>query len=96
MKIVKILNWILRAIVLILVVVLTLNNLQETTFNFLGIYTTTLPLILIVLIFLILGVAVGFIISFFRSLELRAKISMLEKELKAQKTSSKSIQNIEE
>lgn len=82
MKIVKVLRWILRIIVLALLVILMIDNLQTTTFNFFGIYKLTLPLIIIALVFLIIGITIGLIISLFRSFELKAKISMLEKELR--------------
>ncbi|MFN8771290.1 MAG: LapA family protein [Neisseriaceae bacterium] len=82
MKILKIVNWVVRIIILALLVVLMLDNLQTTTFNFFGIYKLTLPLIIIALIFMGLGILIGLLVSLFRSFELKAKISMLEKELK--------------
>lgn len=82
MKIVKILRWIIRIIALALLVILMIDNLQTTTFNFFGIYKLTLPLIIIALVFLILGIIIGLLISLFRSFELKARVSMLEKELK--------------
>lgn len=82
MKIVKILGWVLRIILLGLLIILIIDNLQTTTFNVFGIYSMTLPLIIITLIFLIIGIAIGLIISLFKTFELKAKINILEKELK--------------
>ena len=82
MTIVKILSWVLRIIILILLIMLITENLKTTTFNFFGIYSVTLPIIIIALSFLCIGILIGLIVSLFKSFELKAKISMLEKELK--------------
>lgn len=82
MKLVKIINWILRIVLFILLIILIIGNLATTTFNFFGIYTITLPLIIILLIFMVAGFLCGLLFSFYKSLELKARINMLEKELK--------------
>ncbi len=88
MKFVNILRWILRIVLLVLLIILIIDNMQTTTFNFLGIYHATLPLIILILSFLALGIVIGFIVGIIRNIELKAKINMLEKELKNKQTSS--------
>ena len=78
----NILKWIVRIIVFILLLILIIDNMQTATFKFMGIYQTTLPLIVILLVFLAIGICCGLIVSMFSKFELKAKISMLEKELK--------------
>ena len=82
MTFVKILQWAVRIIILVLLIILIIDNMRTTTFNFIGIYQTTLPLIVILLVFLAIGIVVGLIVGMFRKFELKAKINMLEKELK--------------
>ena len=86
-----IVRWIIRCVVFILILVLILNNLQKVQFNFYGIYTWNLPLIIIVLSAIAIGVIVGLIFGFIRSLELRSRIKLLHKDLElARKTNNAS------
>lgn len=88
MNFVNILRWIIRIILLVLLIILIIDNMQTTTFNFLGIYHATLPLIILILSFLALGIIIGFIVGIVRNFELKAKINMLEKELRNVKTTN--------
>lgn len=77
----KIIRWIIRIVLFILVLVLILNNLQKVQFNFYGLYTWDLPLIALVAAFLLIGIIVGLIFGFMRSLELRSRIKLLKADL---------------
>ena len=88
MNFVNILRWMIRIILLVLLIILIIDNMQTTTFNFLGIYHATLPLIILILSFLALGIIIGFIVGIVRNFELKAKINMLEKELRNVKTTN--------
>ncbi|MBP9742275.1 MAG: LapA family protein [Burkholderiales bacterium] len=82
----KITRWIIRIILFILVLVLILDNRQPVEFNFYGIYhTAPLPLIVIGFAFLLIGLIIGMIYGFLRSLELKAKIKILQQELHEQR-----------
>lgn len=81
MKIFSVLRWLLRIILLILLIVLVIDNIQTVKFNLFGIYSLQLPLIAIALIFLGLGILFGLVVSFIRTLELKAKINKLQKQI---------------
>ena len=88
MKILKILQWILYIAVFVLAVVLTLDNIQAVEFNFFGIYGFKLPLIAMAAVFLGLGVIIGFLLSMFQKIGLKAQIHKLTKEVEELKKSS--------
>lgn len=73
--------WLFRALIFILVILLIFNNNQKITFSLIGIYQWNLPLIAVCFGFLILGMAIGLIYSFFNNIELRAKIKLLQSDL---------------
>ena len=77
----KIIRWVVRIVLFILVLVLIINNLQKVQFNFYGLYTWDLPLIALAAVFLLIGVIVGLIFGFMRSLELRSRIKLLRNDL---------------
>ena len=77
----KILRWIIRIIIFVLILVFVLNNMQKVQFNFYGIYTWDLPLIVPVFAALIIGIFIGFIIWIARLVELKFQLRGLKKEL---------------
>ncbi len=87
-RISTIIRWMVRIAIFILILVLIVNNLQKVQFNFYGVYTWNLPLIVIVLIAMAIGIAIGLIFGFIRSLELRSRIKLLHKDLELAKKSN--------
>lgn len=81
MSIIKIFHWVLRIAIFLLVLILVINNMQTVEFNIYGIYYLKLPLIVLTLIFLFIGLVTGILISGFKGLKLKAKISQLETDL---------------
>lgn len=77
----KIVHWIIRIIVFVLILVLVLNNMQKVQFNFYGIYTWDLPLIILIFAAAIIGVFIGFAIWLVRIIELKSQIRNLKKDL---------------
>ena len=77
----NILKWIVRIAILILILVLVLNNMQRVEFNFYGIYTWTMPLIVLAFIFLAVGLLIGLLFGLFRSIEYRSRIKLLRNDL---------------
>lgn len=77
----KIARWIVRIVLFILVLVLVLNNMQRVQFNFYGIYTWNMPLIVLGIAFLIVGLLIGILLGFIKTLELRSRIKLLTKDL---------------
>jgi uncharacterized integral membrane protein len=55
--------------------------MQSVEFNFLGIYTLKLPLIITIAIFTILGLAVGLLLGFINNLGMKSQISKLKKQI---------------
>jgi len=84
----KIIHWIVRIIVALLIVVLALNNMQRVEFNFYGIYTWNFPLILLVFIMLALGILIGLIFGLVRHISLKSQIHTLKKELNNKNTAT--------
>lgn len=82
MKIINLVRWVIRITLFILILVLIFNNMQDITFNLFGIYHPTIPLIILTIGLLGFGVLTGLIIGTMKSFKLKAKIKMLEKELK--------------
>lgn len=76
-----ILHWIVRIVLFVLVVVLILNNMGRVQFNFYGIYSWTLPLIVVCLVFLLLGIAIGVVFSILHAVKLKLKLRALQKQL---------------
>lgn len=73
---------IIKLAFLIVLFFLTIENMQKIKFNFLGLYELSLPLMILVLIFLILGIIFGIFLSALRTVELKLKIKKLEKLIK--------------
>jgi putative membrane protein len=81
MKFLRILNWILRIALFVLVLVLVLDNMQAIDFNFFSIYHLRLPLIALVLIFFALGALFGILFGLFRRMNTNSQVRKLEKEI---------------
>ena len=60
---IKILKWLFRGILYILTIILLFDNIQVVTFNFFGIYKFNLPLILLILVFMIFGMILGYTLA---------------------------------
>lgn len=75
----KIFQIILRVIVFIILLVLAINNMQSVEFNFLGIYTLKLPLIITLAIFALGGLMLGMLFGFMNNLNLKSQINKLKK-----------------
>jgi uncharacterized integral membrane protein len=82
-RLANILKWVIRFALFILVLVLILNNMQLVQFNFYGIYSWSLPLIVLAIIALIIGILIGITYGFVRSFELKSRIKLLRKDLEA-------------
>ena len=90
-RLLSILKWSFWFIIFILVLVLILNKWQPVQFNFYGIYSWTIPLIIMIFMAFVLGVLIGVIYGIGRTLELKFRIKLLKKDLEAlQKTNHKS------
>lgn len=77
----KIGRWIIRVILFILILVLVLNNKHNVQFNLYNIYTWNVPLIVLCFIFLLIGLCIGVIYGLLRSLELKTRIKLLQRDL---------------
>ena len=82
-RILNILKWVFWFALFILVLVLILNNSQPVQFNFYGIYSWSLPLIIMVFSALIIGLLIGLIYGFTKNLELKLRIKLLKKDMEA-------------
>ena len=67
-RLLSILKWSFWFIIFILVLVLILNNWQPVQFNFYGIYSWTIPLIIMIFMAFVLGVLIGVIYGIGRTL----------------------------
>lgn len=81
MQITRIIRIIFRIAIFILLLILAINNMQTTEFNFLGIYTLKLPLIVTIAIFTFLGVLLGMLFSFGNNLTLKSELKKARKQL---------------
>jgi uncharacterized integral membrane protein len=81
MKILKVLNWILRIVLFIVILVLVLDNMQTIDFNLFSIYHIKLPLIVLVLIFFALGILLGLLFGILRGFASKSDLHKLEKEI---------------
>ena len=90
----KIFQIVLRVIVFIILLVLAINNMQAVAFNFLGIYTLQLPLIITLAIFALGGLLIGMLFGFVNNLSLKSQISKLKKQLAKQQESQNKIDQI--
>jgi len=81
MKPLKILNWILRIALFIIILVLVLDNMQTIDFNLFSIYHIKLPLIALVLIFFVIGVLLGLLFGMLRGFASKSDVRKLEKEI---------------
>jgi uncharacterized integral membrane protein len=90
----KIFQIILRVIVFIILLVLAINNMQSVEFNFLGIYTLKLPLIITLAIFGLGGLLFGMLFGFMNNLNLKSQINKLKKQLTKQQETHDKIDQI--
>ena len=90
----KIFQIILRVIVFIILLVLAINNMQSVEFNFLGIYTLKLPLIITLAIFALGGLMLGMLFGFMNNLNLKSRINKLKKQLTKQQEAHDKIDQI--
>ena len=90
----KIFQIILRVIVFIILLVLAINNMQSVEFNFLGIYTLKLPLIITLAIFGLGGLLFGMLFGFMNNLNLKSQINKLKKQLTKQQETHDTIDQI--
>ncbi len=84
MKIVRIIRLLLRIILFVLLLVLAINNMQNVEFNFLGIYTLKLPLIVTLAIFTIGGIFIGMLFGLMNNLSLKSQLNKLKKQIDKQ------------
>lgn len=77
----KIVKWCISIIVVLLIVVLILDNRMRVTFDFYGIYSHELPLIVLCFIFLLLGLAIGLSYKLLHTLNSNRVIKNLRHEL---------------
>lgn len=84
----------LQVILFVLLLILAINNMQSVEFNFLGIYTAKLPLIVMLAVFTILGLAVGLLLGFINTLGLKTQISKLKKQLTKQESKHSELDNV--
>jgi len=82
--------WIVRALIFILILVLVYNNRESVTFSLFTLTEWKLPLIVLCFIFLILGMIIGLVYSFFNNVELKAKIKLLQADLDKERKSNPS------
>lgn len=90
----KIFQIVLRVIVFVILLVLAINNMQTVAFNFLGIYTLQLPLIITLAIFALGGLLIGMLFGFVNNLSLKNQINKLKKQLAKQQEPQKKIDQI--
>ena len=90
----KIFQIILRVIVFIILLVLAINNMQSVEFNFLGIYTLKLPLLITLAIFALGGLMLGMLFGFMNNLNLKSQINKLKKQLTKQQEAHDKIDQI--
>ena len=90
----KIFQIILRVIVFIILLVLAINNMQSVEFNFLGVYTLKLPLIITLAIFALGGLLFGMLFGFMNNLNLKSQINKLKKQLTKQQEAHDKIDQI--
>lgn len=81
MKILKVLNWVLRIALFIIILVLVLDNMQSIDFNLFSIYHIKLPLIFLVLIFFVIGILLGLLFGILRGFASKSDLRKLEKEI---------------
>jgi len=81
MKLLKILSWVLRIALFIIILVLVLDNMQTIDFNLFSIYHVKLPLIALLLIFFVVGVLLGLLFGILRGFASKSDVRRLEKEI---------------
>ena len=90
----RVIRIILRVILFVLLLILAINNMQSVEFNFLGIYTLKLPLIITIAIFTILGLAVGLLLGFINNMGMKSQISKLKKQISKQEEKNSELDNV--
>lgn len=81
MKPLKILNWIIRIVLFVIILVLVLENRQPADFNLFSIWHIQLPLIALVLIFFVIGMLLGLLFGILRGFASKSDVRKLEKEI---------------
>ncbi|MCC2624408.1 MAG: hypothetical protein K0R14_281 [Burkholderiales bacterium] len=87
MKLLKILGWVLKIALFIIILVLVLDNMQAIDFNIFGIYHIKLPLIVLLLVFFVIGIVMGLVLGILRGFASKADMRRLEKEIESLKAS---------
>jgi lipopolysaccharide assembly protein A len=78
----KLIVWLVRALVFVLLLVLALANTQSATLNFLAGYAWQAPLILIGLAFFVVGLLAGLVSALPAMVRLRLENGRLKRELR--------------
>jgi lipopolysaccharide assembly protein A len=78
----RLIAWVIRVLVFVLLLVLALANTQTVTLNFLAGYSWTAPLILIGLAFFVVGLLAGLISALPGVFRLRMENGRLKRELR--------------
>ena len=89
MNLMRIFRIMLRIILFIILLVLALNNMQSVEFNFLGIYTLKLPLIITLAVFACGGLFIGMLFGLMNNLSLKSQLRQLRKQLETQQSAAK-------
>lgn len=82
-KIFRLLSWMMRAALFLLLLLFALKNTDPVTLKFFFERSWQVPLVLLLLLFLLLGAALGLIAAMGRMFAERRQILALRKELKA-------------
>ncbi|TXI93910.1 MAG: DUF1049 domain-containing protein [Neisseriales bacterium] len=80
MQIFRALRIIFRVLVFVILLILAINNMQPSEFNFLGIYILRLPLIVTLGIFSFAGVFIGMIFGYSERIKLKNELKKVRKE----------------
>jgi len=81
-KLFRLLSWILRAALFLLLLLFALKNTDPVTLKFFFERSWQVPLVLLLLLFLLLGAALGLVAAMSRLFAERREILVLRKELK--------------
>lgn len=85
----KIVRLIFNLLIFILLLVLSLDNMQSVTINIYGLYTFKLPLIIAMVIFMFLGIIVGIVFNIASNIKLRTQIYQLKRKLDKDESTQK-------
>ena len=88
MKLMHILRIALWVVLFIILLILAINNMQTVEFNFLGLYTLKLPLIITLAIFTLAGIGIGMFFNLINYLSLKSQLRQLRKQLAVQQSTT--------